>query len=107
MTKIKTRKYKGIKDFYVKNRSQVPLTAMSLPAVILVFMFSYMPMFGIILAFKDFNVREGIFGSPWCGLNNFSYLFKSNDAFIMLRNTLGYQEENIQIRNLKERIGRT
>lgn len=90
MAKTQTRKYKGFKDFYVKNRSQIPLTAMSLPAVILVFMFSYMPMFGIILAFKDFNVREGIFGSPWCGLNNFSYLFKSNDAFIMLRNTLGY-----------------
>lgn len=86
----KRKKYKGIKDFYVRNRSQIPLTAMSLPAVILVFMFSYMPMFGIILAFKDFNVRDGIFGSPWCGFNNFSYLFKSNDAFIMLRNTLGY-----------------
>ena len=92
MTKTKTKKYKGFKDFYVKNRSQIPLTAMSLPAVILVFMFSYMPMFGIILAFKDFNVREGIFGSPWCGFANFSYLFKSNDAFIMLRRRT---EENI------------
>ena len=86
----KTRHHKGIKGFYAKNRSQIPLTTMSLPAVILVFMFSYVPMFGLILAFKDFNVRDGIFGSPWCGFNNFSYLFKSNDAFVMLRNTLGY-----------------
>ena len=86
----KRKKYDGVKDFFIKNKSQLPLTGMCLPAIILVFMFSYMPMFGIILAFKDFNVRDGIFGSPWNGLANFSYLFKSNDAYIMLRNTLGY-----------------
>ena len=86
----KKKRYSGAKDFFIKNRSQIPLLGMSLPAIILVFMFSYMPMFGIILAFKDFNVRDGIWASPWCGFNNFSYLFKSNDAFIMLRNTLGY-----------------
>lgn len=89
-TLTKRRKYNGVKDFFIKNKSQLPLTGMCLPAIILVFMFSYMPMFGIILAFKDFNVRDGIFGSPWNGLANFSYLFKSNDAYIMLRNTLGY-----------------
>lgn len=86
----KRKKYNGFKDFCLKNRSQVPLTVMTLPAVILVFMFSYVPMFGIILAFKNFNVRDGIFGSPWNGLENFSYLFKSNDALLMLRNTIGY-----------------
>ena len=89
-TLTKRKKYDGVKDFFIKNKSQLPLTGMCLPAIILVFMFSYMPMFGIILAFKDFNVRDGIFGSPWNGLANFSYLFKSNDAYIMLRNTLGY-----------------
>ena len=88
LKKKKTRSKE--KSFFVRNRSQIPLTAMSLPAIILVFMFSYVPMFGLILAFKDFNVRDGIFGSPWCGFANFSYLFKSNDAYIMLRNTLGY-----------------
>ena len=86
----KRKKYSGVKDFYAKNRAQIPLTIMLLPAVVLVIMFSYVPMFGIILAFKDFNVRDGIFGSPWCGFSNFSYLFKSSDAYIMLRNTLGY-----------------
>ena len=79
----KEKKYDSFKEFYIKNKTQIPMIAMSLPALILVFMFSYVPMFGIILAFKDFNVREGIFGSPWCGFSNFSYLFKSNDAFIM------------------------
>lgn len=89
-TLTKRKKYDGVKDFFIKNKSQLPLAGMCFPAIILVFMFSYMPMFGIILAFKDFNVRDGIFGSPWNGLANFSYLFKSNDAYIMLRNTLGY-----------------
>lgn len=89
-TRSKICKYTGVKDFYVKNKSQLPLVGMCIPAVILIIMFSYVPMFGIILAFKDFNVRDGIFGSAWNGLANFSYLFKSNDAFIMLRNTIGY-----------------
>ena len=67
----KKKKYSGVKDFFIKNRSQIPLLGMSLPAIILVFMFNYIPMFGIILAFKDFNVRDGIWASPWCGFNNF------------------------------------
>lgn len=88
--KNKQRGYGRVREFYIKNKSQAPLMVMALPAVVLLFMFAYVPMFGIILAFKDFNVRDGIFGSPWCGLSNFMYLFKSNDAYIILRNTLGY-----------------
>lgn len=71
-------------------RNQVPLLAMLIPGAILTFMFSYMPMFGIILAFKKINMRQGILGSPWNGLENFSYLFKSHDLWLMLRNTIGY-----------------
>ncbi len=71
-------------------KGQIPLFLMTLPGMILAFMFSYVPMFGIILAFKQMNMRDGIWGSPWCGWENFSYLFKSNDAYIILRNTLGY-----------------
>ena len=71
-------------------KSQIPLLTMLLPGAILVFMFSYMPMFGIILAFKKINLRQGIFGSPWYGLKNFEYLLKSSDLCIMLRNTIGY-----------------
>ncbi len=89
-TVVKKKKYNGFKDFMTKNKSQFPLFGMSIPAIVIVFMFAYMPMFGIIIAFKDFNVRDGIFGSPWSGFANFSYLFKSNDAALMLRNTLGY-----------------
>ena len=86
----KMKKQGGIRNLFIKNKSQIPLTLMTLPGVVLVVMFSYVPMFGLMLAFKDFNVRDGIFGSPWNGFTNFSYLFKSNDAFLVLRNTLGY-----------------
>lgn len=71
-------------------KNQVPLLAMLVPGAVLTFMFAYMPMFGIILAFKKINMRQGILGSPWCGLDNFSYLFKSHDLWLMLRNTIGY-----------------
>ncbi|WP_226391724.1 ABC transporter permease [Ructibacterium gallinarum] len=73
-----------------KIKSQLPLFMMTLPGIIITFMFAYMPMFGIILAFKKINLRQGIFGSDWYGLKNFSYLFKSNDAYIMIRNTICY-----------------
>ena len=71
-------------------KKQIPLLLMMVPGTILVFMFSYMPMFGIILAFKRINLRQGILGSPWNGLDNFMYLFKTNDLWIILRNTIGY-----------------
>lgn len=74
----------------VKFKKNAPLLLMALPGIILTFMFSYMPMFGVILAFKRVDLRQGIFGSEWYGLNNFSYLFKSNDAYIMIRNTILY-----------------
>ena len=71
-----------------KNREQIEILGMSLPGAILLLLFCYLPMFGIILAFKDYSPRDGIFGSAWAGLSNFSYLFKSNDIYIVLRNTL-------------------
>ncbi len=86
--KINERRGTGQKTLAI--RKQFPLLTMMLPGAVLVFMFSYMPIFGIILAFKKINLRQGILGSPWCGLKNFSYLFKSNDLWIMLRNTIGY-----------------
>lgn len=51
---------------------------------------NYMPMVGLILAFKNYNFAQGIFKSPWCGLSNFTYLFSSKWAKIMFRNTIGY-----------------
>ena len=47
-------------------------------------------MFGITIAFKDLDFARGILQSDWCGFQNFEYLFKTKDAFIMIRNTLCY-----------------
>lgn len=49
-----------------------------------------MPMFGIVIAFKNLNFREGIWGSEWCGFDNFKFLFQSGNAWIMTRNTILY-----------------
>lgn len=51
---------------------------------------NYIPMAGILLAFKKVNYTIGIFKSPWCGLSNFKYLFKTKDAAIIFRNTVLY-----------------
>lgn len=51
---------------------------------------NYIPMAGIMLAFKKVNYTLGIFKSPWCGLSNFKYLFKTKDAAIIFRNTVLY-----------------
>ena len=71
-------------------KQSLPLTLMALPALIIMMLFKYLPMAGIMLAFKKFSVRKGIFGSDWIGLDNFEFLFKSSDAFIITRNTICY-----------------
>lgn len=64
--------------------------AMMLPGIILLIFNNYIPMAGIIIAFKTVNYEIGILGSPWSGLRNFDFLFKSPDSFIIIRNTLLY-----------------
>ena len=71
-------------------RRSLPLTVMALPGIIVMILFKYLPLSGIILAFKQYNIRDGIFGSAWNGLDNFEYLFKTKDAWIITRNTLCY-----------------
>ena len=71
-------------------KNDFPLYLMMLPGMIYLVCNNYLPMFGILLAFKRINYSIGILKSPWCGLDNFEYLFKTKDAFIMIRNTLAY-----------------
>ncbi|MFC5531466.1 ABC transporter permease subunit [Cohnella yongneupensis] len=52
-------------------------------------------MFGIVIAFKNYNFADGLLHSPWSGFENFKYLFQTNDAWIITRNTLGYNLEFI------------
>lgn len=59
-----------------------------IPAAVMVFLFSYMPMWGIIIAFKDFKMARGIMGSEWVGLKHFQKLFTDPNFYRVLKNTL-------------------
>ena len=71
-----------------KFKRWVQLYLIMAPGLIYLFINNYMPMAGLVVSFKNYNVVYGIFGSPWAGLSNFTYLF--NDAWTITRNTLLY-----------------
>ncbi len=73
-----------------QTRSAIPLYLMMLPGLIYILCNNYLPMFGILIAFKKVNFSIGIFQSPWVGLSNFEFLFKTKDAWTMIRNTVCY-----------------
>ena len=68
---------------------------MALPAMLLVFVMSYIPMAGLTLAFKNYRYDRGIFGSAWNGLENFRFLFSSGTGFLITRNTFLYNLVNL------------
>lgn len=70
-----------------KNRIRL---LMLLVPVTMAIIFCYIPMPGVIIAFKKYNYMDGIFGSPWCGLDNFQYLLISKKLWSLTRNTLLY-----------------
>jgi len=84
MKSITARKRAG------KRRQYIALYMMMLPGILYLLINNYLPMFGVVIAFKDFNYTKGIWGSDWTGLKNFEYLFKTEDAFIITRNTILY-----------------
>lgn len=59
-----------------------------LPGVLWYFIFRYLPMYGVIIAFKNYNFSKGIWGSPWVGLKHFEFLFQNQDFYNIVRNTL-------------------
>ena len=68
----------------------LPLYLMMAPGLIYIFINNYIPMFGTIIAFKHINYQKGILGSDGVGLKNFKFLFATNDAWVITRNTLLY-----------------
>ncbi len=78
------RKFSLLKWLY-KNGAWL---AMSAPSIILLFIFSYLPMYGIVIAFKDYKAARGIFGSNWIGFKNFEFLFTTGKGFDVVRNTV-------------------
>lgn len=66
------------------------LTLMVLPGALWYILFAYLPMFGLIIAFKNYRFADGILGSAFVGLDNFEFLFRTKDAFVITRNTILY-----------------
>lgn len=73
-----------------KIKSSFPIYLMALPGLIYLLINNYMPMTGLVVAFKNFSAKKGIYGSDWAGLKNFKFLFQTRDAWIITRNTLCY-----------------
>lgn len=85
--KVKQRKKKMTKIEWKEN---IQMFIMLIPGLVLTFIFCYMPMPGIVIAFKKFNPHKGIWGSDWVGLKNFEFFFTSSDAVRTIRNTVAY-----------------
>lgn len=85
-------KSKAKKDRKLKKRliRYIPLYIMALPGLLYLFINNYMPLPGLVLAFKKYNAKKGIFGSKNVGFKNFKYLFATKDAFVITRNTILY-----------------
>ncbi|SFJ91511.1 putative aldouronate transport system permease protein [Paenibacillus sp. UNC496MF] len=77
-----------IRAFMKECRKSKVLFLFLLPAVVWYFVFYYIPMYGITIAFKDFQIMDGILGSPWVGFDHFSSMFNSPEFTRVLRNTL-------------------
>ena len=82
---------------FAKYKKTLVLLTMVAPAAIWLLLLRYLPMGGIILAFKNYKINprnpsfiSNLLSSKWVGFKNFEFLFKTNDAWIMFRNTLGY-----------------
>ena len=69
-------------------KEQLALQSMIFPALLVLFVFAYVPMYGIIIAFKDFTIRDGIWGSAWVGLKYFKDFLKDPNLWNVMRNTL-------------------
>ncbi len=68
----------------------MPLYLMMILPLTYLLINNYIPMAGVVIAFKNVNFKKGIFGSDWAGLSNFKFLFMTQDAWIITRNTVLY-----------------
>lgn len=71
-------------------RKCIPLYMMMSLGLLYFLINNYIPMAGLVIAFKQIDYRVGIFKSPWIGLENFKYLFATDDAWVITRNTICY-----------------
>ncbi len=71
-------------------RENAELLLLAVPGIVLFIVFNYLPMFGIVIAFQDFNPVAGFLGSKWVGLKNFEFFFTSQDVVRTIKNTVFY-----------------
>lgn len=81
---------KGKRKKKINWKHWFPFYLMFLPGFIYLLVNNYIPLYGLQLAFKKFSYRKGITGSEWIGLKNFKFLIATDDAFVMVRNTILY-----------------
>ena len=86
---------KCLKNFGAELKKNRALFLMILPAAIIIIIFSYLPMSGLVLAFKDYRYNLGVFGSEWNGLENFRFLFESGTGWLITKNTILYNLLNL------------
>ena len=72
------------------SKNTLSLLLIALPGIAYLIINNYIPIMGIFIAFKKFSYAKGIWGSPWCGFDNFKFLFLTDDAWVITRNTLLY-----------------
>jgi putative aldouronate transport system permease protein len=82
---LKNSRLKSFSKYFKRNGF---LFLLMLPGLVHLLMIQYMPMFGVVLAFKDYKVKDGIFGSQWIGFENFRFLFGSDIAWTITFNTV-------------------
>ena len=81
-------KYNTSRALYRGSKSSRALYLLLLPSFIIFLLFTYYPMYGVIIAFKDFSPAQGILGSPWVGFKNFIQYFNSYQFWPTIRNTI-------------------
>ena len=80
-----------MKEFFKNTWKHRAHVVMALPVFLILFFIMYVPMAGLVMAFKSFDYSKGIWGSPWNGLENFKFLLTSKSTFLSItKNTLFY-----------------
>ncbi|WP_152396139.1 ABC transporter permease [Paenibacillus guangzhouensis] len=82
--KVRTSQRSPLRRFI----QQIDLQMMVIPGILLIIIFSYIPMYGVLMAFQDYSIFKGFGASPWVGLKHFEMFFNSPEFFNVMRNTL-------------------
>jgi len=87
---VTKKEKKGIRGEWSRFVKNFPLTFLALPGIIVLFIFNYIPLYGLILPFKNYRFNLGFWNSPWVGFTNFKFLFTGQTILNATRNTVVY-----------------